>query len=170
MIDIILLVFLSMFVIYGFYLGLVKMALNLLASILGIILSIKFYEVFFDIFPFLGFGSSGLGKVISFIVVLSIISFVLSYGFKLLAKVLKIITSLPIISFFNRLIGGFFGLFQGLFIIGAILFVLSHYAFLDKFLNLIVANSEIAPVFIKAVYWLKPFLPEALEILQSALI
>lgn len=170
MIDIILLVFLSMFVIYGFYLGLVKMALNLLASILGIILSIKFYEVFSETFPFLGFGSNGLGKVISFIVVLSIISFVLSFGFKLLAKVLKIITSLPIISFFNRLMGGLFGLLQGLFIIGAILFVLSHYAFLDKFLNLIISNSEISPVFIKAVYWLKPFLPDALKILQSALI
>ncbi|HNV12571.1 MAG TPA: CvpA family protein [bacterium] len=170
MIDIILLIFLSLFVIYGFYVGLVRMALNLLASILGIILSIKFYDAFYELFPFIGFGSDSLGKVISFIVVLSIISFILSFGFKLLGKILKIITSLPVISLANRLAGGAFGLIQGLFIIGAILFVLSYYAVLNGLLNFVISNSEISPVFIKAVYWLKPFIPEALKVLQSAII
>ncbi len=146
------------------------MALNLLASILGIVLSVRFYDIFFETFPFIGFGSDGLGRVLSFIVVLSIISFILSFGFKFLAKILKIITSLPIISFFNRLMGGVFGLLQGLFIIGAILLVLSHYAFLDSLLNFVISNSEISPAFIKAVYWVKPFLPEAFKVIQSAVI
>lgn len=167
MVDIILLVFLGIFVLYGFFIGLVKMVLNLLASILGIILAIKFYSAFYDIFPFIGFGSEGLGKTISFIIALSVFSFILSFGFRLIAKVLKIVTSLPVISLANRVAGAFFGLIQGLFILGSILFVLSHYAFLNYFLNFIISDSSISPVLIKAVYWIEPFVPEALRLLQS---
>ncbi|PKM91376.1 hypothetical protein CVU82_02150 [Candidatus Falkowbacteria bacterium HGW-Falkowbacteria-1] len=167
MVDIILLVFLGLFILYGFFLGLVKMALNLLASVLGIILAIKFYSVFYDIFPFVGFGSEGIGKTLSFIIVLSIFSFILSFGFRLIAKILKIVTSLPIISLANRLAGAVFGLIQGLFILGSILFVLSHYAFLNYFLNFVISDSSISPILIKAVYWIEPFVPETLRLLQS---
>lgn len=169
MIDTILLIFLAMFVVYGFYIGLLRMILNLIASILGIILSIKFYDVFYELFPFIGFGSDPLGRVLSFIIVLSIISFILSFGFKVLAKILKIITSLPIISFVNRLGGGAFGLIQGFFIIGSILFVLSHYSVLSPLLEFVVSNSEVSPFFIKMVYWLKPFVPEAWGVLQGVI-
>lgn len=169
MIDIIILIFLASFVIYGLYSGLVKMALNLIASILSIILSIKFYNYVYEFFPFLGFGSDGLGRVISFVLTLAIISFILSFAFKFLAKVLKIVRFLPIVSTLNRLLGGVFGLIQGSFIIGAILLLLSHYAFLSGLIDLLKANSEIAPVFIKAVYWLKPFLPEVFENIQMIL-
>lgn len=167
MIDIILLIFLGIFVIYGFFKGLVQMALNLIASILGIILAIKFYPVFYNFFPFIGFGSNALGNVLSFVIVLSIFTYILSFGFKLIAKALKIITSLPIISFANKLAGAGFGLFQGLFIIGSILFVLSYYSFLNYFLDYIISNSELSAIFIKAVYWLTPLIPEALKLVQE---
>ena len=167
MIDIIILVFLSLFLVYGLYRGLVKMVLNLLSSVLGIILSIKFYEPLYDVFPAIGFGSDALGKTLSFLLILSLASFVLSFGLNIVAKVLKIITSLPVVSIFNRLAGGVFGLVQGLFVIGAILFVLSHYAIFSSWLDFAITNSELTPIFVKTVYWIKPFLPEALKLVQS---
>ncbi|MFA5420540.1 MAG: CvpA family protein [Patescibacteria group bacterium] len=167
MIDTIILIFLGIFIIYGFFSGLVKMVLNLLSSVLAIIFAIKYYQTFYEFFPFVGFGSDSVGSFVSFILILTLSLYILSIGFKLLARVLKIISSLPIISFANKLAGAAFGLVQGLFILGAIFFFLSSYSFLNTFFDSIVSNSEISPFLIKAVVWIEPFVPEAIDAFRS---
>ena len=71
------------------------MVLHLIATVLSIIVSIRFYEKLYEYIPFIGFGSSAMGKVLSFIIILTVSSYILSLAFNLIAKVLKLITSLP---------------------------------------------------------------------------
>jgi membrane protein required for colicin V production len=167
MIDVIILIFLGIFVIYGFFSGLIRMVLNLLSSVLAIIFAIKYYQIFYEFFPFVGFGSDSVGNFVSFVLVLSLSLYLISAGFKLLAKVLKVISAIPIISFVNRLGGAVFGLVQGLFILGAIFFFLSSYSFLNTFFDYIVSNSEISPFLITMVSWIEPFVPEAIDAFRS---
>lgn len=167
--DLILLIFLGAFVLYGFYLGLVKMVLHLIATVLSIIVSIRFYEKLYEYIPFIGFGSSAMGKVLSFIIILTVSSYILSLAFNLIAKVLKLITSLPIISFVNRFLGGILGLLQGLFVLGAIVFIASRYTISDSFLNSLISGSQTAPVLLKIVSWVEPFVPDAIDAVSSVI-
>jgi uncharacterized membrane protein required for colicin V production len=167
--DLILIIFLGGFIFYGFYIGLVRMILNLGSSIISIIISVNIYLKIYEIIPFIGFGSESLGKTISFILVLIILNYALSFVFKFIAKILKIITSLPVISFVNRFMGGILGLIQGLFVLGVIIFVMSRYAITNDFLNNLVANSDVAPIFVGSINWITPLVPEALRLLESAI-
>lgn len=167
--DLVLIIFLGGFIFYGFYIGLVRMILNLGSSIISIIISVNIYLKVYELIPFIGFGSESLGKTISFILVLIILSYALSFAFKFAAKILKIITSLPIISFVNRFLGGILGLVQGLFVLGVIIFVMSRYAITNDFLNNLIVSSDVAPIFMGSINWITPLVPEALRLLDSAI-
>ncbi len=165
--DLVLLIFLGLFILYGLYKGLIKMILGILATILSIIISFKFFEQVYEWFPAIGFGSEALGKTLSFIIVLTLSSFVLNLAFNLIAKILKIITSLPLLSLANRILGALLGLIQGLFILGSIVFIAISYSFSNDLLSKIVEGSEIALFLIKAVSWAKPFVPTTIEAIES---
>ncbi len=167
--DLILVLFLGAFVFYGFYVGILRMILNLISSLLAIIISVNIYLQVYNLIPFIGFGSESLGKTLSFILVLAILAYLLGFVFKIIAKLLKIISSLPIISSFNRILGGILGFLQGLFILGMIIFVMSRYAITNEFLNNLVSNSDVAPVFMKSINWLSPLVPQALRLLDSVI-
>jgi membrane protein required for colicin V production len=168
--DLILIIFLGLFVLYGFYLGATRMILSLLSAILSIIIAINIFLDVYSWISFIGFGSDSLGKTITFVLVLIIVHYLLSIVFKLIAKVLKIITSLPIISFINRFLGGALGLIKGLFILGIIIFVMSNYALSSDILSFLVIDSDIAPVLIESVNWVSPLVPSAIDTIESNVI
>ncbi len=168
--DLILIIFLGLFILYGFYLGATRMILSLFSAILSIIIAINIFLDVYNWISFVGFGSESLGKTITFILVLIIVHYLLNIVFKIIAKVLKIITSLPVISFINRFLGGALGLVKGLFILGIIIFVMSSYALSNELLSSLVINSDIAPVLIQSVDWISPLVPSALETIESSVI
>jgi uncharacterized membrane protein required for colicin V production len=168
--DVVLLVFLGAFLLYGFYIGLVKMTLNLISTILAIIIAINIYLYLYDFIPFIGFGSEAMGKIIAFILVLSIINYFLSFIFKIIAKILRIVTSLPIISFANRVLGSVLGLIQGVLVLGIIIYLMSRYALTSDFLNSAVSGSDFSPLLLQGVNWMSPLVPEALQSIESVII
>ncbi|MFA5644335.1 MAG: CvpA family protein [Patescibacteria group bacterium] len=168
--DLILMIFLGAFILYGFYMGFVKMILNLASTVVAIIISINLYLYFYDLVPFIGFGSESFGKMLSFLIVLIISNYLLSLVFQFIAKLLKIITSLPLVSFVNRLLGGGLGFLQGALILGVIIFMMSRYAITSALLNSLISKSDLAPIFVKAVSWLTPLIPEGLKMLESIIL
>ncbi len=168
--DLILIVFLGIFVLYGFYLGLIRMILSLISAILSIIISLNIYLYLSDFLSFLTFISDSWIKIISFIIVLSVVNYFLNIIFKIIGKVLRLISSLPVISFFNRSFGGLLGLIQGLFILGVIIYVSSRYAFSSDFLTSVITDSELAPILVGAVDWVTPLIPDALRMLETTII
>lgn len=168
--DIVLLLLLASFVLYGFYLGLVRMVLGLISTVLSIIISLNLYLYFYDwVWRFENW-SANTGKIVSFIVVLLVVNLVLNFVFKIVAKILKLITSLPLISFLNGSLGGVLGLIQGLLIVGIIIFVSVHYLSSESVIGQAMVASEITPIFLRGIAWLEPLVPEAWQVLQTTLI
>lgn len=168
--DLILLGLLGIFIIYGFYLGLVRMILSLVSSILAIIISLNVYLYLSEILSFVNFISETWIKIISFVIVLIIVNYLLGIVFKFIGKILHLISSLPVISFVNRALGGFLGLIQGLFLLGIIIYVSSRYAPMNDFLSSIMVGSDLAPILMKGVNWVSPLVPDALQFLESVII
>jgi membrane protein required for colicin V production len=168
--DLVLIIFLGLFILYGFYIGATRMILSLFSAILSIIIAVNIFLDVYNWVSFIGFGSESLGKTITFILVLIIVHYLLSIVFKIVAKVLKIITSLPVISLINRFLGGAIGLVKGLFILGIIIFVMSSYALSNELLSSLVIDSDIAPILIESVNWVSPLIPSALEAIESSVI
>lgn len=168
--DIILIVFLGIFVVYGFYLGLVRMILGLISAILSIIIALNIYLYLSNILSFLNFIPDAWIKIVSFIIILSVINYFLNIVFKIIGKVLHLISSLPVISFVNRSLGGFLGLIQGLLVLGVVIYVTSRYAFASDFLTALMVDSDLAPILVKGVNWVTPLVPNTLRILESVII
>jgi uncharacterized membrane protein required for colicin V production len=161
--DLVLVIFLGVFIIYGFYLGLIRMVLGLISAILAIIVSLNIYLYVSSFLSFVSFISDTWIKIISFILVLSITSYLLNIIFKVIGKILRLISSLPVISFVNRIAGGFLGLIQGLFILGIIIYVSSHYALSNEFLKSLMIESDLAPILVKGRFLVGPMVPDALK-------
>ena len=169
--DIILLVILGSFVLYGFYLGLVRMVLGLISSILSIIISVNLYLRFYQWGGFfLKSFSENTGKIISFIIVFIIVGVILEVVFRIIAKILKLVTSLPIISLVNGALGGVLGLVQGVLVIGAVVFVISHYVGGNEKVAGVMVASNLIPIFLKGINWITPFFPDALKMLKSVIV
>lgn len=168
--DLVLVVILGIFILYGFYLGLVRMVLSLISAILSIIISLNIYLYFSKFLSFIDFLPDAWVNIISFLLVLSVVNYLLNIVFRLIGKVLKLVSSLPVISFVNRIMGGVFGLVQGVFILGIIVYVSSRYVVSNIFLNSWMTNSELAPIFMGGINWISPLVPEALKMLQSVIV
>ncbi|MDD3711041.1 MAG: CvpA family protein [Patescibacteria group bacterium] len=168
--DLVLLGLLGIFIIYGFYLGLVRMILNLVSTILAIIISLNIYLYLSEILSFINFISEIWIKITSFVIVLIIVNYLLGIVFKFIGKILHLISSLPVISFMNRSLGGLLGLIQGLFLLGIIIYVSSRYAPMNDFLSSIMVGSDLAPILMRGVNWASPLVPDALKFLESVII
>ncbi len=166
-IDVIILLFLAGFVFYGLFFGLIKMVGYLVGLVVGAWVASHYYLVFYEWFKWLFFGHENVGKVISFIIVLAIVSRLVGIGFYLLEKLFNILSIIPFIKGINKLAGGIFGFIEGTFTFGLIIYVASRYTFIDSFLGKQLSVSKISPLLMKLINFMTPLFPEALKTLKS---
>jgi len=166
-IDAILLILLSGFVFYGLFFGLIRTFGVFVGVVVGAILASRFYLLAADIIEPIFFGYENLGKVITFLVLFSLINRLVGLGFYLLEKAFNIISIIPFLKTINRLGGAVLGFLTGGLAIGLILFVISRYALLGHWLGKWLIHSKLAPMFLKFNDMLLPLLPEVLKKLQS---
>lgn len=166
-IDVIIILFLAGFVFYGLFFGFIKMIGYLVGLIAGSWVASHFYLIFYQWFKWLFFGYENVGKVISFIIVLVIVSRLVGIGFYLIEKIFNVISIIPFVKGINKILGAVFGLIEGTFTFGLIIYVASRYAFVDTFLGKQLSTSVISPLLMKLVNILTPLFPEALKMLKS---
>lgn len=166
-IDVVILLFLAGFVFYGLFFGLIKMVGYLVGLIVGAWVASHYYLAFYGWFKWLFFGHENVGKVISFIIVLAIVSRLVGIGFYLLEKIFNILSVIPFIKGINKLAGGLFGFIEGTFTFGLIIYVASRYTFIDSFLGKQLSVSKISPLLMKLINIMTPLFPEALKTLKS---
>jgi uncharacterized membrane protein required for colicin V production len=164
--DVFIIVILLLFILWGAVVGIVGMVGNLLGFVAGIILGSKYYLILADfvnkIFPKF---NDQLVNVISFIVVLAIISKLVSMAVNLIFKVISII---PFAKTINKLIGGFVGLIGGILIAGAVVFMLSRYPF-TPWIKEALLLSQLSPTLLLFFKPLTLLLPEVLKEIKSLL-
>jgi hypothetical protein len=89
--------------------------------------------------------------------------------FKLLEKIFNILAIIPGSKYLNNIAGAVLGFLEGALFLGLIIFIASRYASLGNLLGLgeKLGDSIIVPILLKVVYFVLPFLPEALRLLKN---
>ena len=166
-IDVIILIFLSGFVFYGLFFGFIKMIGYLAGLLIGAWVASHYYLLAYEWLKWLFFGHENLGKVISFIIVLTIVSRLIGFGFYVVEKIFKIVSIIPFVKSIDRLLGALFGFIEGVLTFGLIIYIASRYTFIETFLGQQLSDSKIAPILLKIVSLINPLFPETLKMLRS---
>lgn len=168
-IDVFLLLALFGFIFYGLFAGFIR-SLGVLAGVLvGAILASRLYLWVFDIIQPVFFGHENVGKVMTFLILFSILNKLTALAFFFVEKIFNIIAIIPFLKSINRLLGAIFGFMAGSLTIGLILYVVSRYAVLDAFLGQWLVASRLAPFFLRVAKLLLPLLPEILKQLKAVI-
>ncbi len=165
--DIILLIIIGGFGLFGFWFGFIHTLGSLLGTVFGVYLASRFYEPFAEwLIRVTGWGEN-ISKVIVFIIAFLIINRLVGFAFWIIDKVLSIITRLPFLNSLNHLLGLAFGLIEGVITIGISIYFIERYPLSERVMSWI-AQSEIAPITTSFAVILIPLLPEAIKLLHSS--
>ena len=160
--DLILILILGGFVLYGLWFGLINTLGVLVGTIAGAFLAARWYEPVADWTGFLFGGHTNLAKVVCFLILFIIINRLVGLVFWLIDKIFSFFKIIPFLSTINRLLGAVFGFLEGALVLGLTLFVAEKYPLGDWFITSL-ADSKIAHYFISVGKILMPLLPEVLK-------
>jgi len=163
--DVVLLVALGGFVMFGAWFGL----FHTLGSLFGTVAGTFFGGIGISIVgPLMHaiFGDSQWVDVITFMVIFAVFSRLVGFGFYVLDKSFSIMTKLPFLSSADRILGAVVGFFEGILVIGMILYVASKYD-LGYSATYALQSSTVAPWFVNVSWILQPLLPRAINELRS---
>ncbi|MBI5071509.1 CvpA family protein [Candidatus Falkowbacteria bacterium] len=164
--DLILLLILGGFVLYGLWFGLIHTLGVLVGTIAGAFLAARWYEPVASWTSFLFGGHENLAKVVCFLILFVIINRLVGLIFWLVDKIFSFLKIIPFLSTINRLIGAVFGFLEGTLVLGLTLYVAERYPLGDWFINSL-ADSKIAHYFITVGKILTPLLPEILKQIKA---
>jgi uncharacterized membrane protein required for colicin V production len=164
-IDIILLVIVGAFVLFGLFFGLIHTLGSLIGAVIGIAVASRFVEPTAEMFSFLVGDGSG-GKIIVFILLFIIVSRLVGLVFWILEKVFGFVSIIPFAKSLNRLFGGIFGFIEGVIVVGVILFYAMQVLPEDTLLT-VLEGSSVANYLVAAVSALQVLFPESLRIVSE---
>lgn len=166
--DIILLIVIAGFAMFGFWFGLIHTLGSLLGTVFGAYLASRYYEPMADWLMGITGWSGNTAKVLMFVIAFIIINRLVGLIFWLVEKTTNFITHLPFIRGLNRFLGLLFGALEGLITLGLIFYFIERIPLADKYMGWL-ATSVVAPYCSVLAGILIPLLPEALKILKSSI-
>jgi uncharacterized membrane protein required for colicin V production len=155
--DIILLVILAGFIFYGLFFGLIRTLGSLVGVAVGLWLTFVFYLSVFDWLKNLFLGHETLGKIITFIVLFTLINRLIGFIFAILDRTFDLLSIIPFLKTINRLAGAILGFVEGGLILGLILLGISYTSY-GSWLT----YSQVAPSLIKFAKVILPLVPEVM--------
>ncbi len=167
-IDLIFLITLGGFTLFGLWFGLIHTLGALVGTILGAIVAGNYYEPVAEWSGFLFGDHENLARLVCFLLIFIIVNRLVGFIFHLLDKAFNIITKLPFLNAINRLAGAVLGFMEGILIIGMFVYIASRFPLIEWF-NTALVTSKIAPWSLGAAKILVPLLPEFLDKLKSFL-
>lgn len=165
LVDVILLVIVGLFVLFGLFFGLVHTLGSLIGTILGIVVSTRLIDPAFDRFGFL-LGGGGVAKVVLFVIIFLLVSRLIGLLFWVAEKVLGIFAILPFAKSINRLLGAVFGFVEGVVVVGVVLFFALQYL-PDAAVRAALEQSAVANYLLATVAALQVLFPESVRVIQS---
>jgi len=164
--DIILLIILGGFTIFGLWFGFFHTLGSFLGTIVGAYLASRYYEPMADwLVSLTGWGENST-RVIMFIIAFFVINRLVGLVFWFIDKAFKIVTKLPFIKSLNRFFGMLLGFAEGVLTIGLIILFIERYPLSEKLMGML-ATSVVAPYTAVVAEILWPLLPDAFQMLQS---
>jgi len=164
--DIVLLIIISGFALFGVWFGFVHTLGSLLGTIFGALIASRYYEPMADWLIRITGWEENTARVIMFVIAFIAINRLVGFAFWIVDKVLSIFTRLPFIRSLNHILGLITGFLEGVITIGLIIYFIERFPLSGKVMGYI-ATSIVAPYTTKTASVLLPLLPEALKLLQS---
>ena len=150
---------------FGLWFGMIHTLGSFVGAILGTLIAGYLHGFIGDwLIPI--FGSQSLSRSIVFIFILILVSRLAGFGFFVIEKTLMILTRLPFLKQADRLIGMVLGFFEGLLVLGSILFTISRYP-LQPWLADQLSVSVVAAWLVNSAAFIYFLLPKNLKELQS---
>lgn len=156
--DIILLIILSGFIFYGLFFGLIRTLGSLIGMVGGLWFTFIFYLTVFDWVKNLFFGHELAGKIVTFLILFTLINRLVGFIFALLDRTFDLISIIPFLKTINRLSGACLGFVEGGLVLGLVLLYISQTSF-SGWLN----GSQVAPFLIGFTKSFMTFLPGLLD-------
>jgi len=166
--DIILLIILGGFAMFGLWFGFIHTLGALVGTVVGTFVTSHYYEPIAGWIWSMTGGNENLVKVLTFIIMFIVVNRLVGFAFWLVEKAFNILKIIPFLSTINRLLGGILGLFEGVLVVGLILFFVSKFPFAD-WLTGSVLKSGVAGYLVNLSSILWPLLPAALKQIQGIL-
>lgn len=166
--DLICFMIIGGFALFGLWFGLVHTLGSLLGTVLGVFLAFRWYAPFATWLMQLTGWTGNFPKVIVFVIAFLIVNRLVGLLFFFLDKVLSIITTLPFINGLNRLLGGIFGVLEGIIVLGIVFYFINKFPVNQAFMDAL-AVSKVAPVCLHAASILWPLIPVGIRALQDTL-
>lgn len=164
--DVILLIFLFGFTLFGFWFGLIHTFGAVIGAIIGAFIAGHTFEPAAQKLLFLFADNLNLARVVCFIVIFVLVNRLTGLVFVVIEKVFKIISFIPFLKTINRLAGAVFGFIEGFLVIGLVLYVAGRYP-IGLFWDKVLSGSQVAPYFVEVGETLSPLLPDILNQLES---
>ena len=161
--DLSLILVLVGFTINGLFRGLIKMVGAILAFILGIFFASRLYIPFYEWGSNYVSGQENILKIISFVILLLLVSKIVELFFVFLEKVFKLAAFIPGTKLINNLLGAVFGFILGSLFLGAIIFVLSRYLDFGGLISSLIETSNISQILLTINSIILPLLPDSFK-------
>ncbi len=166
--DIVLLVIIGGFGLFGLWFGLIHTLGSLIGTILGVYLAARWYAPVAAWLMHITGWNGNFSKVLVFILAFILINRLVGLAFYLLDRFFSIITRLPFIKSIDRLFGLVFGILEGLIVLGVSFFFINKFPLSAGFMAHL-AVSKIAPICVGVSTVLWPFIPQALKAIKDTL-
>ena len=151
-IDIIFLLIVFTFVLFGLWFGFIYTVGSTLGFFLGIFVASRTYD-FFD--------SSVTIKILLFVLIYIVVGRLVGLVFYLIEQLFKLVSIIPFTKTINRLLGAFLGFIEGMFVVSGIIFIIHYYNLHTWFRS--VAESKFAPLALQIIQLAEPFVVDNLR-------
>lgn len=165
--DLILLIILGGFVMFGLWFGLIHTLGSFVGTFAGAFFAGLWYESLGKWLESI-FGHPNLMRIFAFIFIFIIANRLIGFAFFVLDKIFNFLTIIPFLKTINRLLGGVLGFFEGVLFIGLSLFVIARFPLSEWFTGVLQA-SKFSPWFISVSGILQLMLPELLRQIHSVI-
>lgn len=165
LVDVLLILIVGLFVLFGLFFGLVHTLGSLVGTILGIVLSTRLIEPAFDRVGFL-FGGGGAAKVIIFIIIFLLVSRLIGLLFWIVERIFGVLAMVPFAKSINRLLGAVFGFAEGVIVVGVVLFFAMQYL-PDDAVKAALEQSSVADFLIATMAALQVLFPEGVRLIKT---
>jgi len=166
LIDIVFLIIIGFFGIYGFWSGFVRAFGSLIGTFIGVYLASRYYDDLANWLITVTGWAENTSKFIMFIVAFFVITSAVGVLFWFIEKIFKIVSIIPFVKTFNRLFGLGLGLIEGILSLGLFVYFVERIPLSEKIMTSL-AHSTFAPILSDIASIFIPLLPKALQLLQS---
>lgn len=164
-IDIVLLILLGGFILFGFWFGVIHTLGALVGTIAGAYIASHYFSLVAIFIQDKIGGNLPVLKIITFILIFTVVNRLVGLLFYLAEKVFNVLAIIPFLKTINRLAGAVLGFIEGALVIGLILHVAGAIPLSSWFAGRVLEPSSVARYLLGVARVLAPLLPEALRIL-----